>query len=56
MVKELAEFISNNESGIKCFSDKNLWGMKQFYEADRDSPKLSPPVREKLAGQITSLF
>lgn len=46
VVKELAEFIAKNEPEIKGFSDKNLWRMKQFYEAYRDLPKLSPLVRE----------
>ncbi|WP_146943358.1 DUF1016 N-terminal domain-containing protein [Chryseobacterium hagamense] len=34
------------EPEIKGFSDKNLWRMKQFYEIYKDSPKLSPMVRE----------
>ncbi|SDG74876.1 Protein of unknown function [Flavobacterium omnivorum] len=32
VVKDLAEYIQKNESGLKGFSDKNLWRMKQFYE------------------------
>lgn len=46
VVKELAEFIVKNNPEIKGFSDKNLWRMKQFYEAYRELPKLSPLVRE----------
>jgi predicted nuclease of restriction endonuclease-like (RecB) superfamily len=46
VVKELSEFIIKNEPEIKGFSDKNLWRMKQFYETYKDSPKLSPMVRE----------
>lgn len=46
VVKELAEFIVKNNPEIKGFSDKNLWRMKQFYEAYKDLPKLSPLVRE----------
>ncbi|MFC7347171.1 YhcG family protein [Chryseobacterium zhengzhouense] len=46
IVKELAEFIVKNEPEIKGFSDKNLWRMKQFYDAYRNLPKLSPMVRE----------
>ena len=46
VVKELSEFIQTNEPEIKGFSDKNLWRMKQFYEAYKDSPKLSALVRE----------
>lgn len=46
VVKELSEFIIRTEPEIKGFSDKNLWRMKQFYETYKDSPKLSPMVRE----------
>lgn len=46
IVKELAEYIQNTEPDIKGFSDKNLWRMKQFYEAYKNFPKLSPLVRE----------
>ncbi len=46
IVTELAEYIRHNESEIKGFSDKNLWRMKQFYEAYKNSPKLSTLLRE----------
>ncbi|KHJ38340.1 hypothetical protein PBAC_15430 [Pedobacter glucosidilyticus] len=46
VVKELADFIAHKEPELKGFSDKNLWRMKQFYEAYKDFPKLSPLVRE----------
>lgn len=46
VVKELAEYIQRNEPEIKGFSDKNLWRMKQFYEAYKDYPKLSTVLRE----------
>ena len=46
IVSELAKFIVQQDPEIKGFSDKNLWRMKQFYEAYRDNPKLSPLVRE----------
>lgn len=46
VVKQLAEFLSKNEPGLKGFSDKNLWRMKQFYESYKDYPKLLPLVRE----------
>jgi len=45
VVKELAEFIVKNNPEIKGFSDKNLWRMKQFYEAYKELPKLSSLVR-----------
>ncbi|MCW3168280.1 PDDEXK nuclease domain-containing protein [Chryseobacterium sp. 09-1422] len=46
VVKELAEFIQNKEPEIKGFSDKNLWRMKQFFEAYKDFPKLSTLLRQ----------
>lgn len=46
IVKELSDYIQKTEPDIKGFSDKNLWRMKQFYEAYKDFPKLSPLVRE----------
>ena len=47
VVKQLAAHIEKNCPDIKGFSDKNLWRMKQFYEAYADgSEKLSPLVRE----------
>lgn len=46
VVKELSQFIARTEPEIKGFSDKNLWRMKQFYEAYKDFPKLSPLARE----------
>lgn len=46
VVQELADYIRQTEPDIKGFSDKNLWRMKQFYEAYRDAPNLSPLVRE----------
>ena len=33
VVTELARYIAQNDPEIKGFSDKNLWRMKQFYEA-----------------------
>lgn len=46
VVQELADYIQQNEPELKGFSDKNLWRMKQFYEAYKDAPNLSPLVRE----------
>ena len=46
VVTELARYIARTEPGIKGFSDKNLWRMKQFYETYKDNEKLSPLVRE----------
>jgi len=46
VVKELANYLAQNEPGLKGFSDKNLWRMKQFYETYKDYPKLSTLLRE----------
>ena len=46
VVKELATYIQITEPELKGFSDKNLWRMKQFYEAYKDSPKLSTLLRQ----------
>jgi predicted nuclease of restriction endonuclease-like (RecB) superfamily len=46
VVEELADYIQRNEPGLKGFSDKNLWRMKQFYDAYKGATKLSPLVRE----------
>ena len=45
-VQQLAGFIQKQEPGLRGFSDKNLWRMKQFYETYKDFPKLSSLVRE----------
>ena len=46
VVSALAQYINQTDSGIKDFSDKNLWRMKQFYETYCGDQKLSPLVRE----------
>ena len=46
VVTDLARYIAQNAPEIKGFSDKNLWHMKQFYEAYLGEAKLSPLVRE----------
>ena len=46
VVTELAIFLQTCEPGIKGFSDKNIWRMKQFYGTYKNFPKLSPLVRE----------
>ena len=46
VVKELADYIKDNEPTLKGFSDKNLWRMKQFHETYKDNEKLTPLVRE----------
>ncbi len=44
-VIRLAAFIALREPGVRGFSAQNLWRMRQFFEAYRDAPKLSPLVR-----------
>lgn len=46
IVEELARYLQQKDPGLKGFSDKNLWRMRQFYEAYKDNEKLSPLVRE----------
>lgn len=46
VVIDLAQYIRYKEPGLKGFSDKNLWRMKQFYEAYESSPELVPLLRE----------
>ena len=47
VVKQLAAHIEKNCPDIKGFSDKNLWRMKQFYEAYADdNEKLSTVLRQ----------
>lgn len=46
IVEELARYLQQKDLGLKGFSDKNLWRMRQFYEAYKDNEKLSPLVRE----------
>ena len=45
-VGELALYIQRQQPGIRGFSAQNLWRMRQFFEAYRVEPKLSPLVRE----------
>lgn len=46
VVTELSRYLMNAQPNLKGFSDKNLWRMKQFYEAYKDYPKLSTLSRE----------
>ncbi len=46
IVQELSLFIKQKVPSVQGFRDKNLWRMKQFFETYKDSPKLSPLVRE----------
>ncbi len=46
VVAELARYIAQADPGVKGFSDKNLWRMKQFYEAYQGDEELAPLARE----------
>jgi len=41
VVKELADFIQQNDPTLRGFTDRNLWRMKQFYETYHQNEKLS---------------
>ena len=56
VVKELAQYIAQNDSDIKGFSDKNLWRMKQFYETYQADEGLMPLVRELSWTNNTIIF
>lgn len=46
VVRELAQYITQNAPDIRGFSDKNLWRMKQFYETYASDEKLAALCRE----------
>lgn len=46
VVQQLSLYIEKSEPNLKGFSDKNLWRMKQFYDAYKGFPKLSAVLRE----------
>ena len=46
IIKELAVYIQQNYPKLKGFSDKNLWRMKQFYEAYENHDDLIPLVKQ----------
>ena len=41
VVSELARYLARTDPGIKGFSDKNLWRMKQFYETYSENEELA---------------
>ena len=45
-VTALASYIGRHHPGQRGFSPQNLWRMRQFFEAYRDSPELSSLLRE----------
>ena len=46
VVEQLAQHIATTQPGLRGFSAKNIWRMRQFFEAYRDSPILSALLRE----------
>jgi hypothetical protein len=56
IVKELANFIQEKEPTITGFSDKNLWRMKQFYEAYHQNEKLSTVLTQLLKVAMYGCF
>lgn len=46
VVKELANYIKQQDPTIKGFTDKNIWMMKNFYETYKDDKKLYTLCRE----------
>lgn len=44
-VTALAAYIERGHPGLRGFSPQNLWRMRQFFEAYRDTPKLSSLLR-----------
>ncbi len=46
VVEKLAHYIAQKHLGIKGFTRRNLFRMRQFYETYRNDKKLSPLVRE----------
>ncbi len=46
VVEQLAQHIATTQPGLRGFSAKNIWRMRQFFEAYSDSPILSALLRE----------
>lgn len=46
VVDELARYLARTQPGLKGFTRPNLFRMRQFYEAYRDLPIVSPLVRQ----------
>lgn len=45
-VAALSDYIQERHPGLRGFSPQNLWRMRQFFEAYRNHPELSPLLRE----------
>jgi predicted nuclease of restriction endonuclease-like (RecB) superfamily len=56
VVKELAQYIAQNDPDVKGFSDKNLWRMKKFYETYQSDERLIPLVQQLSWTNNTIIF
>jgi predicted nuclease of restriction endonuclease-like (RecB) superfamily len=56
VVAELARYIAQVDPSLKGFSDKNLWRMKQFFEAYRGDEELSALARVLPWTHNTTIF
>lgn len=54
VVAQLAEYIDRRMPGTRGFSRPNLFRMKQFYEAYRNNPIVSPVVRQLPGSKIVA--
>ncbi len=46
VVEQLAQHIATTQPGLRGFSTKNIWRMRQFFDAYSGQEKLSPLVRQ----------
>jgi predicted nuclease of restriction endonuclease-like (RecB) superfamily len=46
VVEDLSQFILSKDRGVRGFSARNIWRMKQFYETYKDHDKLSTLLTE----------
>ena len=46
VVDELARYLARTQPGLRGFTRPNLFRMRQFYDAYRDQPKVSPLLRQ----------
>lgn len=46
VIGTLSAYLISNEPGIRGFSARNIWRMKQFYEAYKDKGKLPTVLAE----------
>ena len=46
VVAQLAQHLARAQPGLRGFTGRNLFRMRQFYEAYRDAPIVSPLVRQ----------